>query len=91
MGCAAARCALGFRPNHDHEHADSINGSAITPQPLSTVDLKGECVGLSGGRDGFRCEDSGAVLENAAVEVRGVTLLKEVIPVDMQHGNSDPD
>jgi hypothetical protein len=34
------------------------------------------------GRDGLRCGDSGAVLEKAAVEVRGVALSNGVIPIE---------
>ena len=73
-GWVTARAEL-FRPNHDHEQADNINGSAIVPHPLRTVHVNGERA-KSGdcGADALRCGDAGAVLGKAAVEVRGVTL-----------------
>lgn len=76
VGCALTRGEL-LRPNHDHEQADSINGSAIVPHRLRTVEVSDERVEINSG-DGsgpLRCGDAGAVLEEAAVEVRGVTLL----------------
>jgi hypothetical protein len=55
----------------------------MTPQPLSTVALNVEPMTLAErGKNGLRCGGSGAVLEKAAVEVRGVALLNGVIPLE---------
>ena len=91
VACSTGRGALLFRPNHDHEQADSINGNATAPQPLSMTVPSGERRSLAGRfRDGLRCGDSGAVLEKAAVEVKGVALSNEVHAGREQHGNSAP-
>ena len=89
VGCATARGALLFRPNHDHEQADSIRGNATAPQPLSmTVPSDERRLPAVRGGGGLRCGDPGAVLEKAAVEVKGVALSNEVRPGGEQHGNS---
>jgi hypothetical protein len=55
----------------------------MMPQPLSRVVLNVEAIALAGrGRDWLRRGNSGAVLEKAAVEVRGVALFNGDIPVE---------